>query len=297
MSFLRKMFSGKVSGEDSRRFLVEAMLGAMEADGDITEEEMAAFEGTLANHKMFEGLSADELSRLTDLAADALRDAKGGKNRLKAIADGLPSRGQRLTAYGLAAEICVSDKNLAESEIEFLDQMQKSFALDDNETKEVFEAARKHSGLLTLEEKSEKVRVLLPMFVKCMALMASADEEIHHEERIAMRSILRAIPDMAVLTHAEIDEAIDVALEGVKGKDLKQELEAVASEVTGSNDRYWVTCYTMIVSLADGVSDWRQVEFLATVRATFKLSETQMDQAMQTASLFPAVKLGGDAPE
>ena len=297
MSFLRKMFSGKVSGEDSRRFLVEAMLGAMEADGDITEEEMAAFEGNLANHKMFEGLSADELSRLTDLAADALRDAGGGKNRLKAIADGLPSRSQRLTAYGLAAEICVSDKNLAESEIEFLDQMQKTFALDDAEAKDVFEAARKHSGLLTVEEKSEKVRFLLPMFVKCMALMASADEEIHHEERLAMRSILRAIPDMQVLTHAEIDEAIEVALDNVKGKDLKAELEAVASEVTLPNDRYWVTCYTMIVSLADGVSDWREVEFLATLRATFKLNENQMDQAMQTASLFPAVKLGGDAPE
>ncbi|HUS31123.1 MAG TPA: TerB family tellurite resistance protein [Kofleriaceae bacterium] len=297
MSFLRKMFSGRVSGEDSRRFLVEAMLGAMEADGDISEEEMAAFEGNLANHKMFEGLSADELSRLTDLAADALRVAGGGKARLPAIAEGLPSRGQRLTAYGLAAEICASDKNLAETEIEFLDAMQKAFVLDDSETKDVFEAARKHSGLLTLEEKSEKVRFLLPMFVRCMALMASADEEIHHEERLAMRSILRAIPDMAVLTHAEIDEAIDVALERVAGKDLKKELESVASEVTAGNDRYWVTCYTMIVSLADGVSDWREVEFLANMRATFGLTDTQMDAAMKTAALFPAVKLGGDAPE
>jgi uncharacterized tellurite resistance protein B-like protein len=297
MSFLRKMFSGRVSGEDSRRFLVEAMLGAMEADGDITEEEMATFEGNLANHSMFEGLSSDELSRLTDLAADALRVAGGGKARLPAMADGLPSRNQRLTAYTLAAEICVADRDLAETEIEFLDAMQKAFALDDTESKEVFEAARKHSGLLTLEEKSGKVRQLLPTFVRCMALMASADEEIHHEERLAMRSILRAIPDMAVLTHAEIDEAIDVAIEGVAGKDLKAELTAVAKEVPGSSDRYWVTCYTMIVSLADGVQDWREVEFLANMRATFGLTDTQMDAAMQTAAQFPAVKLGGDAPD
>jgi hypothetical protein len=33
------------------------------------------------------------------------------------------------------------------------------------------------------------------------------------------------------------------------------------------------------------------------MRATFALSETQMDVAMQTAAQFPAVKLGGDAPE
>jgi tellurite resistance protein len=127
--------------------------------------------------------------------------------------------------------------------------------------------------------------------------MASADEEIHHEERLAMRAILRAIPDMAVLTHAEIDEAIDYALEQVAGKDLKKELEGVAAEVKQSNDRYWVTCYTMIVSLADGVSDWREIEFLGNMRTTFGLTETQMDAAMRTAAQFPAVKLGGDAPE
>src|SRR5437868_15210448 len=107
MSFLRKMFRGKVSTDDPRRFLVESMLGAMEADGEVTEEEVATLEGSLANHPLFEGLSGDELSRLTDLAADAIRDAGGGKSRLDAIANGLPSRNQRLAAYGMAAEICV----------------------------------------------------------------------------------------------------------------------------------------------------------------------------------------------
>src|SRR3954470_1833560 len=101
MSFLRKMFSGKVSADDPRRFLVEAMLGAMEADGDVTEEEMATLEGNLASHQLFEGLSGEELSRLVDLAADAIRAAGGGKKRLTAIAKGLPSRNQRLAAYAM----------------------------------------------------------------------------------------------------------------------------------------------------------------------------------------------------
>ena len=113
MSFLRKMFSGKVSSEDPRRFLVESMLGAMEADGDVTEDEMATFEGSLASHPLFQGLSGDEVGRLTELAADAIRVAGGGKARLPAIAQGLPSRNQRLAAYALAAEICVADRDLA----------------------------------------------------------------------------------------------------------------------------------------------------------------------------------------
>jgi tellurite resistance protein len=297
MSFLRKMFSGRVSTDDPRRFLVEAMLGAMEADGDVTESELATFEGNLANHALFEGLSGDEISRLTDLAADAIRDAGGGKKRLEAIAKGLPSRNQRLAAYAMAAEICVSDRELAEAEIEYLDGLQAALALDEGEAKEVFEAARKHTGLLTLEEKSEKVRELMPAFVRCMALMAAADEEIHHEERLGMRHVLRAIPDMQVLTLPEIDEAIEVALERIAGKDSKAELAEVASEVKASADRYWVTVYTMIIALADGTQDWREIEFLASLRQTFELSDKQMDVAMQVASQFPQVKLGGDAPE
>src|SRR5207302_7736843 len=131
---------------------VETMLGAMEADGEVTEEEVATLEGTLANHALFEGLSGDELSRITDIAADAIRDAGGGKKRLAAIAKGLPSRTQRQAAYAMACEICVADRELAEAEIEFLDGLQSALALDESEAKEIFEAARKHSGLLTLDE-------------------------------------------------------------------------------------------------------------------------------------------------
>ena len=296
MSFLRKMFSGKVSTDDPRRFVVEAMLAAMEADGDVTEEEMATFEGNLASHSLFEGLSGEELSRLVDGAADAIRTAGGGKARLPAIAKGLPSRNQRLAAYAMACEICVADKHLAESEIELLDGLQKELALEESEAKELFEAARKHSGLMTLEERSGHVREMLPAFVQCMAMMAAADEEIHHEERIGMRAVLGNIPDMAVLTAAELDEAIDVALERVKGKDFAVELASIAKAISKSSDRYWTAVYVMIIALADGKSDWREVKFLETMKATFALTDNQMDVAMKTAAQFPQVDLGGHAP-
>lgn len=296
MSFLRKMFSGRVSTDDPRRFLVEAMLGAMEADGEVTEEEVATLEGNLANHPLFDGLSGDELSRITDLAADAIRDAGGGVGRLDAISKGLPARNQRLAAYAMACEICVADQDLAEAEIDYLDRLQAALSLDEAEAKEVFEAARKHSGLQTLEEKSARVREMMPAFVKCMALMAAADEEIHHEERLGMRAVLHNIPDMSVLTAAELDEAIDVALDGARGKDLQAELAAVASAITTPTDRYWTAVYVMIIALADGKDDWREVKFLESLKDRFGLSDQHMDTAMKAASRFPAVDLGGSVP-
>ncbi len=296
MSFLRKMFSGKVSTDDPRRFLVEVMLGAMEADGDVTEEEVATLEGNLANNSVFEGLSGEEIGRITDLAADAIHKAGGGKNRIEAIAAGLPSRQQRLAGYAMACEVCVSDRQLAEAEIEFLDKLQAAFALDEAESKELFEAARKHSGLQTLEEKSGRVREMMPAFVRCMALMAAADEEIHHEERLAVRAVLHNIPDMQVLTAAELDEAIDVAIERTTGKDHKAELADVAASITQPSDRYWTAVYVMIIALADGKNDWREVQFLESMKTIFGLTENQMDVAMKTAAQFPAIDLGGKAP-
>jgi uncharacterized tellurite resistance protein B-like protein len=296
MSFLRKMFSGKVGVDDPRRFLVETMLGAMEADGEVTEEEVATLEGNLANHTLFEGMSGEELSRITDIAADAIREAGGGKQRLAAIAKGLPSRAQRQAAYAMACEICVADRELAESEIDYLDGLQQALALDEGESKEIFEAARKHSGLLTLDEKSDRVRAMMPAFVQCMAMMAAADAEIHHEERLGMRAVLRAIPDMAVLTATELDEAIDVALDRIKEKDPRAELGAIAKTISQPSDRYWTAVYVMIIALADGKTDWREVAFLESLKSTFALNDSHMDAAMRTASQFPAVEIGGQAP-
>ena len=296
MSFLRKMFSGKVDTADPRRFLIEAMLGAMEADGEVTDEEMEVFQTNLEGHDLFEDLVAEETSRLIDLAADGIRKAGGGSERVGAIAKGLPNRGHRLTAYNMACEVCVSDADLPETEINYLDALQKALQLDSDEAKEIFEAARANSGLLTLEEKAGKMRAMMPHFVDCMALMAAADEEVHYEELMGMRAILRNIPDMAVLTIEELDEAIEVSLERISGKNVDDELAKVATAISATNDRYWTTVYMMIVALADGKTDWREVAFLKTVEATFGLSDAQMDEAMETASLFPAVELGGAAP-
>jgi len=94
----------------------------------------------------------------------------------------------------------IGQLGVAESEIDFLDGLQTAFALEEAEAKEVFEAARKHSGLKTLEEKSERVRHMMPAFVQCMAMMAAADEEIHHEERLGMR-ILEQLYDERGAAH------------------------------------------------------------------------------------------------
>jgi len=297
MSFLRNMFSGKAKSDEPRRYLIEAMLGAMEADGEVTAEEMEVLQANLEGHDLFEGLLPEETSRMIDQAADAIRKAGGGDKRVDEIAKGLPNRTHRMIAYAMACEVCVSDADLPETEISYLDALQNALQLDDDTARDIFEAARAESGLLTLEEKTARMREMMPHFVDCMALMAAADEEVHYEELIGIRSVLRHIPDMAVLSVEELDQAIDASFERVKGKNASAELEVIARTIDTPADRYWTMVYMMIVALADGKTDWREVAFLKNAKTTFGLTDVHMDQAMETAALFPAVTLGGRAPE
>jgi uncharacterized tellurite resistance protein B-like protein len=296
MSFLRKMFSGEITSEDPRRFIIESMLGAMEADGDVTEDEMNVLERNLEEHELFDGLTSDERSRLVDLAADAIREGGGGRKRAEAIAKGLPSRGHRLTAYTMACQVCVSDADLPEAEINYLDALQKALGIDDGEARELFDSVRLQSGLRTVEEKASAMREMMPWFVECMALMAAADGEVHEDEMTGVRAVLRNIPDMAVLSRDELDAAITSAFDKFKGKDIGVELQKVADHIKAQPDRYWTTVYMMIIARSDGRTDWREVRFLQLAKKYFALSDGAMDQAMETASMFPAIELGGAAP-
>ncbi len=296
MSFLRKMFGGGVDETDPRRFLIETMLAAMGADGDITEDELATLDRTLAENELFRELTSDARGRLIDIAADAIGDAGGGMARLEAIANGLNGRMHQQLAYAMACEICVADGQLPESEIRFLDGLQAALRLDDETAKDIFDGVRSDSGLQTVEERAEHMRELMPRFVDCMALMAAADGEIHDEELVGVRAVLGSIPDMAVLSSDELNDAIVAAFERVGDVDLPEAIAEAAKVISNPTDRYWTTVYMMIICLADGKADWREVAFLGTTRDAFGLDDELMDHAMRAASHFPATELGGPLP-
>ncbi len=101
---------------------------------------------------------------------------------------------------------------------------------------------------------------------------------------------------MAVLSSDELNDAIVNSFNRVKDKDLGEAIGEAACIITAGTDRYWTTVYMMIICLADGKADWREVAFLSTTRDAFGLTDELMDHAMQAASLFPATELGGEVP-
>jgi len=62
------ILSGGLRPNDPRRFLIEAMLGAMHADGVVDQREQQAMEQQIAGHPLFQGLGANAARTLVELS-------------------------------------------------------------------------------------------------------------------------------------------------------------------------------------------------------------------------------------
>src|SRR3954471_24119652 len=137
----RDTFTGTLKPSDPRRFLVEAMLGAMAADGKIQEGELATMQRHLEQHEMFSGLPERHQAVLLELARDAISFAHDPLARIPAIARGLPSRLHKLTALSMACEIVVADTFVDRSEVIYLKTLRRALRIAGPEFEEIFRAA------------------------------------------------------------------------------------------------------------------------------------------------------------
>src|SRR5438045_9133173 len=106
---VRDLLGGGLKRNDPRRFLIEAMVGAMSADGHVDPREAAAMQQQISSHPLFEGLGPTAARTLIDLSTDAIQFAGGAIGRTPAIAKGLPARIHRLAACGMAADTRAAD--------------------------------------------------------------------------------------------------------------------------------------------------------------------------------------------
>jgi len=77
VNLLSKMYGGSLRPADPRRYLIEAIVGAMQADGVVHKEELAVLEQNLQEHEMFSGLAPDVTRILVEIANESIALAGG----------------------------------------------------------------------------------------------------------------------------------------------------------------------------------------------------------------------------
>src|SRR5512139_3978548 len=150
---VKDLLGGGLKPNDPRRFLIEAMIGSMNADGVVDPREMAVLERHIATHALFQGLTPAAARTLIDLSNDAIKFAGKAISRAPAIAKGLPARIHRLAAYGMAAEVAVADEVLHEGELTFLEALRIALRIAPMEAEQIVASARSGHIQYLLEDR------------------------------------------------------------------------------------------------------------------------------------------------
>lgn len=241
----RDVIAGALRPNDPRRFLVEAMIGAMDADGNIDAREQEVLNKRVEEHEMFAGLSQANSKLLLELATDAVKFAGGALARVPAIAKGLPARLHRITAMAMACEIVVADANVAQTELAYLENLRLALRLAPYEAQDIFQAAREQRALRYLDDRLLRLRSLVPVVVEVFTLRALTLGKITDDHRFELRDLLVAIPDMALRDH-EIEGLLYQSFKRPRGgMGVEVELQQMAQSLPDPVDRYWMVVYAL----------------------------------------------------
>jgi hypothetical protein len=286
---VRDMMGGGLRPNDPRRFLIEAMIGAMFADGNVDKRELEVLHRQLNEHDLFAGLGADAAKTLIELASDAVQFAGSATGRVGAIAKGLPARVHRLTAYAMACEVCAADEDIAPLELQFLEALRIAVRVSPFDGQQVFAAAREKKVTRFLEDRVLRIRSLFPVVVEAFTLRAHSLGLVTDDHRFALRDFLSAIPDFG-LRQDEIERELYLAFRKQRpaGFNVFNELGRISFELPDPVDRYWLVVYAMLVEPHGRAASWRVIPFVSLLQQAFQIGDADMELAAADASAFPA---------
>lgn len=283
------LFGGSLRPNDPRRFLIEAMIGSMNADGIIDPREIAVLEHHIATHPLFKGLGAVAGKTLIDLSTDAIKFAGSANARVSAIAKGLPARIHRLAAYGMAAEIAAADEDVARSELLYLEALRLALRIGPHESMDIVQRAQARQLAEYLDDRYLRIKSLIPIAAEVFALRALARAMANDDHRFKVRDFFASIPDLQ-LTNDELDGELFRAFRRQRAPNAQVfgELSRVAAQLPDPVDRYWLVVYALVAELPATVPSWRVIPFIGVIQAAFQINDTDMELAVADALQFPA---------
>jgi uncharacterized tellurite resistance protein B-like protein len=283
------LLGGSLKPNDPRRYLIEAMMGAMSADGHVDAREMHAMEQQIASHPLLHGLGPTAARTLIELSKDALAFAGSSVARAPAIAKGLPARIHRLAAFGMAAEVAAADRQVVAGELQFLDALRIALRVSPAEAEGIVHAARSGQLAPYLDDRYLRIKSIIPVAAEVFALRALARANATDEHRFEVRDFFAAIPDLALSTD-DLDAELYRAFRRPRAPDAQVygELSRVARTLPDPVDRYWIVVYTLVAESPSTAPSWRVIPFLGVLQAAFHIADTDMELAVVDALTFPA---------
>lgn len=268
------MIGGALQPADPRRFLVEAMVGAMHADGVVDPREVAVLRRHLAGHAFFLDVAPTVADTLISLASDAVACVGDPCARIPTIARGLPSRIHRVTAYAMACEVVRSDDELTAAEAGFLDLLRRELRLGALEAIAIHAALAERRLDRHLEDRIAWIRGITPLVIRLFAMRAQVRGTIDEAHLAAVVQTFVQVPDLRGDPTLQLHE-LRTAFHAPMAADPVGALRELGASLHDPVDRFWLVVYL----LASDGADWRRGRFECLLQHAFGLADDDMDLA------------------
>jgi tellurite resistance protein len=129
------MVWGKLFGRQTEKDIqayVDTMVILAMADGELEENEVQDLWGSIALTPRLKGISDRQIIAVCNEAYKLLM-REGVDARLRAIANALPEKSQRIDAMTMAISMSASDGTIEPEEMAILRKMQDAFGLSDDD--------------------------------------------------------------------------------------------------------------------------------------------------------------------
>ena len=280
---LRATMGGSLRPGDARRFFIEAMVGAMHADGNVDQRELMALRGLLERHDLFAALPVDVAQMLIDLSTDAIEFAGGVERRVPVICGNLRWRLDRLAAFAMACEVSAADDVLDEREVRYLSALRTGFRLDQREHDHLLVAAKQGRAMAWLENESVRVRAHLPVLAELLVMNRWRGGEVSPDEVSDLPGLLTRLRDFAVTGPDAAGLIEDARRRSARWTSLAEQTPALLAELPFPCDRYWVMVYTLVDSRLRGHDRWVDDPLVLLMAGAFHYSELHMQLACDDA--------------
>lgn len=287
-----RILAGSLRPDDARRFYVEAMVGAMHADGDIDGRELRALRRVIGDHALFASLPDSVADGLIELSSDALAFAGGADRRVPVIAGNLRWRIDRLAAFAMACEVCAVADALADRQARYLDTLGAALRLGEREQRALLAAAREGGAMAWLEAEVARVRGQLPAVAGLLLLRGWRGGPLATACVSDAVGYLVRVRDFAPTGHARaaVEAVRRTAVQWTSAAEVVPELLA---ELPFASDRYWTMVYLLGHSLIAGHGHWADDAVIVRLAGAFHYGDGDMQLACDDAAQLAAHLAGG----
>lgn len=251
--------------------LVEVMLLAAMADGQLTEGAIQALLRRVLERPEFDGTAPEEISSLVEQSVKRLASESSLETILQQLRERLPTHQNRLLAFGLAAAIALADQRATRAELGLLKTFQAALGISEDEVAELVDVVE--SGRSLNEVLGEPLERL---YAEVMVLVTAADGKVKPAESRALIESLASDPLFQEIDAARAQSYLSASVQALAEQGLPERLRVLAHGLTTHSQRVRAFGLAVRIAQSSGKPSAAELRILDMLQATFGLADDEV---------------------